>query len=841
MADKKGLRDRSAKAQNVVENNRVPYNRNSSGNNSSNAPTFSGRFYTGLLLAGVLLWSIYSLLQPFAPRNQYLNIFAPAGTKQDAIVKAMTDTGSLPNPSAVKLAFEGNTWKAISSDIKNPVAADTWKALARLLPAKLAGTKAEFKADAPDAIKRGLDLQGGLRVVLEAETVPSKEDLNVIRNIIESRVNATGVSEPLVQVQGDRRVVVEEPGLSQADQARALALLGQTAKLEFRMVKSEASQKKTADMTIADLGDEIMSGSDIRNATSGFSQLGAPQVNLELTPQGAIKFDNVTAANIGKQMAIVLDGKVKSAPNINQRISGGSAQITGSFTLEETNDLALVLRSGSFPVPVKIIETRAIGPTLGQDAIRQGFTASLIGVSAVVALLFLYYGFWFGLVAALGLLFSGLIIFGIFAGLGGVLTLPGIAGLVLTIGAAVDGNVISFERVKEELRNQKGLKQAIRAGFGHSLATILDVNFSHLLSALALYSYSTGPVKGFAVMLAVGVIASAFSNLVFSPWALEMLAQRIKFSAPQWFKTPNFDFMGLSRIITTASIILAFIGLGIILSKGFVYGVDFTSGTAFTVRANADVKSDTIRNLMDKVGVKGVTSTGASIVETSTPGISGKDFTVRVGELGQDDQAKMVTAFKTLPGGQVIQTEAVGPTVGNELRSNTIKAVLWALLFTLIYVAVRFDFILGIGSVLAVAHDVFIVMGLFALLGREFSITTVAAILTLIGYSLNDSIIVSDRIRENLKVMRGKPYVDIVNASINQTLSRTLMTSVATMLPLLALLVLGGPVLRDFSLVLLVGILVGTYSSIYIVSPMAVFFKEWQAKNQPIQGRKAKI
>ena len=245
------------------------------------------------------------------------------------------------------------------------------------------------------------------------------------------------------------------------------------------------------------------------------------------------------------------------------------------------------------------------------------------------------------------------------------------------------------------------------------------------------------------------------------------------------------------------------------------------------------------RSIIDTAGVKDVSSSGASIVESSTVGIVGKDFTVRVGELQKPDQDKLRSVFKKLEGGSVTQTETVGPAVGNELRSLTIQGVLIALLLTLIYVAIRFDIIFGVGSVVAVAHDVAICLGLYALLGREFTITTVAAILTLIGYSLNDSIIVSDRIRENLKVMRGESYSKIVNTSINQTLSRTIMTSVATMLPLVALLVFGGPVLRDFSLILLVGILVGTYSSIYIVAPMAVYYKDWQLSRSKA-GRTAK-
>jgi SecD/SecF fusion protein len=833
---------------------------NNYGNPNKRPPTSSGpsstsQLITGLVLLAAVLWSVYSLVKPFDARSEYLTVNPKAAVTPTAMKKALTDTGALPNPNAVKLVQTGIDYTITSNDPKAPLNKDTWTSLARLVPGKLAGATATYHADAPPAVKKGLDLQGGLRVVLEAvKANPTLEDMQQVRTVIENRVNQTGVAEPLVLLQGNNRILVELPGLSSADQDRALALLGKTAKLEFRIVKDAANGKKDSDMIAptgsalesVDLGPVGLTGEALQTAQTTFDQFtGAPIVSFQMTPKGAEQLNVFTTANTKKRMAIVLDGKVQSAPNINEPLSQ-SAQISGSFTLEEANDLSLVLRSGSLRVDLKTIETRAIGPTLGQDAIRSGFTASLIGVGAVILLLFGYYGFWFGLVAALGLLFSGLAIFGMLSGLGGVLTLPGIAGLVLTIGAAVDGNVISFERIKEELRSGKGLKSAIHSGFEHSFQTIADVNISHLLSAIALFQYATGPVKGFAVTLAVGVIASTFSNLVFSRWSLELLSSHIKLKARDWFATPNIHFMDAARVITTASVLLAIIGGAIIFAKGFTFGVDFTSGTSFTVRTAETVTSEQVRTIVGTAGVNGVTASSASIVESSTVGIKGKDFTVRVRELDkseknkQPEKNKLRAVFEKLEGGKVSQTETVSPAVGNELRSLTIQGVLIALLLTLIYVAIRFDIIFGVGSVVAVAHDVAICLGLYALLGREFTITTVAAILTLIGYSLNDSIIVSDRIRENLKLMRGESYSNIVNTSINQTLSRTIMTSVATMLPLLSLLVFGGPVLRDFSLILLIGILVGTYSSIYIVAPMAVYYKDWQlSRSKAVKTAKA--
>jgi SecD/SecF fusion protein len=709
-----------------------------------------------------------------------------------------------------------------------------------------------YSADGYKFIKLGLDLQGGLRIALEPKDPafnPSKDQLDTLKTIVENRVNSLGVAEPLVQTQGTRRVLVELPGLTQEDQDNAIGLVGETGKLTFQLVKREALTRvqttnanlqpgqQPDDITLADLEPALpgVDGSAISNAQPATNQQGAWEVAFQIKPGSSQAFGDFTGKNIGRNMAIVLDGEIKSYPTIQAALPSGG-QITGSFDVKEATNLAFVLKSGSLPFEIKPAEIRAIGPTLGADAIQSGAIAAVSGVGLVFVLGFVYYGFWFGLVIALGLLFSGLAIVGILGGLGSVLTLPGIAGLVLTIGAAVDGNVISFERIKEELRRGKGIKGSIGAGFGHSLATIVDVNLSHLLSAFALYNYSSGPVKGFAVTLMVGVVASVFSNLVFSKWMLEQMAKVRDFSAPQWFTTPKVDFIKAAPIVTTLSVALAILGAGILGTKGLQYGVDFTSGTAITLKANETVTVEGVREVLEGAKIKGAEAAGAVIQRSPNPAsVGGASFIVKVQELDQARTDTLKKAFDKLPGASVQQTETVGPAVGDELRTQTIYAMGLGLLLILVYVAFRFDIIFGVGSILAVIHDVAIVLGMYALLGNEFTIATVAAVLTLIGYSLNDSIIVSDRMRENLKLMKGETFKNIVNASINQTLSRTLMTSLATLLPLVTLFFFGGPVLRDFSLILIVGIVIGTYSSIYIVAPAVVFYENWitNRRNRP--------
>ncbi|WP_276955785.1 protein translocase subunit SecD [Allomeiothermus silvanus] len=704
-------------------------------------------------------------------------------------------------------------------------------------------------------IKLGLDLQGGLRIVLEPTTSNfTRQDLDVARTVIENRVNALGVAEPLVQIQGNRRIVVELPGLSKADEDRAIRLIGQTAVLEFRILNENAqgltvadiNQQKRANPNLdtksleqrlfkqSDLGPVLLTGKDLANAQATFDQFGRPQVSLTFTGEGAKKFEEVTRQNIGRRLAVVLDGKVFTAPTIRSAISGGQAVIEGLSGLEEASEIALVLRSGSLPISLREAETRAIGPTLGQDAIRSGIYAGIVGTVLIFVLIFAYYGFWLGLAAALGLIYTSVLILGIISGLSATLTLPGIAGLILTLGAAVDGNVLSFERIKEEIKHGKRFRQAIPGGFQHSIITILDVNACHLLAAAALYQYSTGPVKGFAVMLAVGVVASVFSNLVFSRWLLDRIAERREVKPLYWVWGSRFQFMKWARYITTFSLILAVIAGSIALVKGFNLGIDFTGGTAFTVRTGDKTTTEDIRSFLSQAGIPGAAGNEAIITAVATQ--QGREYTVRVRQLTEENRIQLERLFQERLSAQVLQSETVGPSVGSELRRNTIYAVLIGLALIMVYVAFRFDWMFGLGSIIAVAHDVAIVAGMYSLFGLEFTIPTVAALLTIIGYSLNDSIIISDRIRENLKdpQNRGKSYREIFDLAINQTLSRTVMTTLTTLLPVIALLFLGGSVLRDFSLAITVGIFVGTYSSIYVVSALVVAWKTRQAQRQKL-------
>ncbi len=704
-------------------------------------------------------------------------------------------------------------------------------------------------APAGDTLTLGLDLQGGLRVVLQSEEPdPAPEDLQAARNIIENRVNEFGVAEPLIQTSGGDRIIVELPGLTSADQDRALDLIGQQAVLEFALVRPEANALATAQLTLDNLEETVFTGEIIRTASADFDRVGGaslgPAVFFEIKRENAGDFGDFTGSNVGRRMAIVLDGTIITAPTLQSRISD-SGQITGIESLEEATDIALVLRSGSLPINLQVQEVRAIGPTLGQDSIAAGRTAALIGGAAVVVAILAYYGPVFGGVLTVGVAMALLFVFGILAGLGAALTLPGLAGLVLTIGAAVDGNVISFERIKEELREGHGLRLSMKRGFGNSLSAIIDANVTTLLAAGALYQYTSGPVRGFAITLAIGIVAAVFVNTVVVPWMLDLVSTRVKNPLmPKGFYAIGlrFRFVRRAPIVMAISAVLALGAIGVVSVRGLELSTDFTGGTSLLLQGESELTVDTVRTAIDQLGFEGVDGGAATVVAVEDDVLGDHLVSVRVGLTQNEDVAdQFPSELAAALNASLLQADFVGPAVGADLRRGAFYAVGVALALILLYVSWRFwpTWIVAIAAVIAAVHDVGITLGAIDLLGAEFSIPVLAAMLFVVGYSLNDSIIIADRIRENLKKVRDRSYEEVVDLSVNQTLSRTLMTSGTTLLPVLALLLFGGSVLRDFSITLLIGIGVGTYSSIFILSPLVVWFKGRQRSAVRASARRA--
>ncbi len=694
--------------------------------------------------------------------------------------------------------------------------------------------------DPTGTLRLGLDLQGGLRVVLQAETPdPEIDDLLAARNIIENRVNEFGVAEPLVQTSGGDRIIVELPGLTAEDQQRALDLIGQQAVLEFRLVRPQSQGLSTFDMTLADLEDIAFTGEIIRTARADFERIGAttlgPAVFFEIRAQDTRAFGDFTGSNIGRRMAIVLDDQIQTAPTLNSRISD-SGQITGIGSLDEASDIALVLRSGSLPFNLNVEEIRSIGPTLGQDSINAGRTAAFIGGAAVILFIVAFYGPLFGGALSVGLGLVMLFVFGLLAGLGAALTLPGLAGLVLTIGAAVDGNVISFERVREELRAGKGLRVALRNGFGNSLSAIIDANVTTLLAAAALYQYTAGPVRGFAITLAIGIVSAVFVNTVVVPWMLQVASQYTKktFMRPGMF-FEHLKFVKHARIALPLSAFLALASILLLTFLGLRLSTDFTGGQSVLLRVPDGTQAADVRALLDTPDFERVSSSATAIVEVDDPTIAGQLLSVRVGLTESAEGADTFpTQLATAVGGEVLSADFVGPAIGADLRRGAILAVLVAFGLILVYTSWRFwpNWTVAIGTVVATVHDVGLVLGFLDLVRAEFSIPVLAALLFVVGYSLNDSIVISDRIRENLGKVRDRSFADIVDLSVSQTLPRTVVTSMTTLLPVLALFFFGGSVLRDFSMTLLVGILVGAYSSVFVLAPIVVYLGTLQRKRR---------
>ena len=511
-----------------------------------------------------------------------------------------------------------------------------------------------------------------------------------------------------------------------------------------------------------------------------------------------------------------------SAPVIREKIPSGHAQITGTFSVDEANDLAIVLRAGALPAPVEIIEERTVGPMLGKDSIEKGIRAILVGGLIVLTFMAGYY-LLAGLIADFALFLNIILITGGLSYFHGTLTLPGIAGLVLTIGMAVDANVLIFERIREESNLGKSLRAAIQSGFNRAFRTILDSNITTLIAALVLFQFGTGPVRGFATILSIGIISSMFTALVVTRLLLDLLTHgktKInKLSMLRIIGQTKINFISFRKFAYIISIAVIVIGLFSFQKRGEGnYGIDFTGGTIQQFRFEKPVEAQDIRNALKDIGLG-----SASIQHFGNK----REVIIRSFEMDSEhiiDEFKQVFKENKF---DIMRVEKVGPSVGKDLRGKAIKALGIAILFMVVYISLRFEFRFAVAAIVALLHDLLITLGAISLTHREISAPVIAALLTIVGYSINDTIVVFDRIRENRKLMQRVTYKEIINVSINQTLSRTILTSLTTLAVILSLYFLGGEVINTFAFVLMVGVIVGTYSSIFIASPILI---DWPSK-----------
>ncbi|NQT46584.1 MAG: protein translocase subunit SecD [Candidatus Omnitrophica bacterium] len=703
--------------------------------------------------------------------------------------------------------------------------------------------------------------------------------------IIRNRIDQFGVLEPTIQRQGVDKIIIQLPGIT--DRQRAIDIIGKTAHLEFKIVEEdpdllrtafdieeeveEAPQESFPEDVVADpqepsegteefetkvakaledtlkkaelqkrlegyelkkLGKEtilvkkeaVLTGETLVEATVAFSQSGfnEPYVSLTFNNKGGAIFAKVTSTNIGRRLAIVLDGVIKSAPVIRERIPSGRAQITGNFSVDEANDLAIILNAGALPAPIKIVEERTVGPTLGKDSVQRGMRAIAMGGMAVLLFMAAYYLFA-GLVADFALFLNIAIILGALSYLNATLTLPGIAGLVLTIGMAVDANVLIFERIREESKVGKVLRAAIDSGYKKAFLTILDSNVTTLITALILFQFGTGPVKGFATTLSIGILASMFSALVVTRFVLNRFVSSgfQKLRMFQLVKNPNINFISKRKIAYVVSLVLIVIGLFTFYKKGEKnFGIDFTGGSIQQFAFQDPISNDLLRGSLEKIGL------GDALLQRFG---DDKEVIIRT---PKDEASRMSKQFADdIPENQseLLRVESVGPSVGHDLRSKALWALFYSMIGICIYVSFRFEFRFAIAAIIALLHDVLIAVGAIAITGREISLPVIAALLTVVGYSINDTIVIFDRIREDRKLMRKDSYETIINTSINQTLSRTVLTSLTTLIVVATLYFLGGEVINDFAFVLLVGVVVGTYSSVYIASPILI---DWPGRRR---------
>ncbi len=589
-------------------------------------------------------------------------------------------------------------------------------------------------------------------------------------------------------------------------------------------------------------------GDVISDAQQVFDQLGAnPEVSMTMNSKGTKQWAKMTTANVGKFVAVVLDDYVYSAPRVNDAITTGRTSIMGQFTIDEAQDLANALKSGKLPAAAKIIESDVVGASLGKEAIDSGTYSFIIALIIVLLWMIFYYG-KAGIFSDIALVLNILFIFGVLTSFGAVLTLPGIAGIVLTIGMSVDANVLIYERIKEELNKGKGLKEGINDGFGGALSSILDANVTTLLTGIILYVFGTGPVKGFATTLMIGIITSLFSAIFITRLLIEWYVnkdRKLTFNTnitKNWFKDINIDFLKKRKMSFVISGIILVIGIGSLLTNGLNYGVDFKGGRTYTVRFAENVSPPEIASsLKDAFGSSPEVKTFGSANQlkiTTKYKIDDYGVTVEdeIQQLLYEGLASFIPndisyeAFKGAENDQnvgIMKFYMVGPTIADDIKQAAFWAIIGSLIVVFLYILVRFrKWQFSLGAVAAVFHDVLIVLSIFSLFYKilpfdmEIGQSFIAAILTVVGYSLNDTVVIFDRIREFDNKHPGWKYARTVNTALSSTLGRTINTSLTTLIVLLAIFLFGGDSIKGFMFALIIGIIVGTYSSLFIASPI---------------------
>jgi len=709
-------------------------------------------------------------------------------------------------------------------------------------------------------ITLGLDLRGGTSFLIrlkpavddttgkERPITPQAVDQAV--EVIRKRVDQMGTSEPVITPTGADRILVQIPGLATEQLDDVRKQLQQVAKLDFRIVHPDSNRLVPAIESKQQILDPAwtllpmkegkgvegqkllvhripdITGEHVKDAGARYDMEGW-KILIDFDKQGGDTFFELTKAmrKDKDKFAIVLDGKILSAPTtqVEGGISGGSCVITGKFSESEARNLSSALLN-PLQNPVEIEEERSASASLGADAIKSGQHAGLLGVALITLVMLVYYRLS-GFFANIGLIVTMLVIFGCLAMLHAVLTLPGIAGIILTLGMAVDANVLIFERLREELAAGKSFKVAVEHAFDRAFTAIFDANVTTLISSFILFIMASGPVKGFAVALTIGVIASLFSSLIVSRMFFSWAIEKGKLSSVTMMhivQGTKVNFLGYRKIAIGISFAVIVATMGVFASRGEKnYSIDFKGGDLLVLEAVGPKPEDgAVREVCEGLKFK-------EVVVQSEKSASGTDYvTVRSPKQTRTEIKDALLAKFPEAKFKVNKSETVGSLVGDELKKTSGIALLLGIIGTMIYVTLRFEFSFAVGAIVALLHDLIITVGAFAVFDRELSLITVGAILTIGGYSINDTIVVFDRIRETIKSGRPGSLEQIMNQSVNEMLGRTILTSCATLIPSIGLFLFGGPVLRDFAFAILVGVITGTYSSVFIAAPIVLWWSK---------------
>ena len=719
-------------------------------------------------------------------------------------------------------------------------------------------------------IKKGIDLQGGSSFTVQlnktTDEVTGKEvpispsALDEVMGIMERRLNPDARLDLVQQKQGADRVIIQMPGISNEEMAEVRETIERVAKLEFRIVHPNSAsvldriknggavepgwielpaRDKENDVPLLVRNRIDLDGKYVNKAYAFLSPQTGWTINLDFNSEGAKKFGELTKAHVGDRLAVIIDGEIISAPNLNEAIMGGSAVISGSFKEMEARDLANGLEN-PLENPLDIVLERSTDPTYGADTIKQGIFAGVAGLAATLLFLLIYYRVA-GVIALVGLAVNILVLFGAMAMFGFTLTMPGIAGILLTIGIAIDANVLIYERLREEMTAGKSLWAAVQAAYEKAFSAIFDANVTTLITAVILFMVASGTIKGFAVTLTIGIFASLFAALLVTRvcygWLIrerEEMGGVKKLQFMSILRDRVYEPLSKRKVTTMISTALLLFSLAMLVIKGPKnFGIDFRGGDIITYSLHGDeaFTSDDVVGALDGFEVVGEDGASVPVGEIVAQGQSGAtgNYVIVKTEPGRAE-AVIDKLGETIASGVKYQKDTVGPTIGGELARSSALALMLGLVGILLYVTFRFEFAFAIGAIVALIHDIIIAFGIVSLSGREISLMLVGAFLTIAGYSINDTIVVFDRIRELLKTKKGN-VEDIMNEAISTTLNRTILTSVTTLIMVLTLYIFGGPSLRDFAFAIIIGVLIGTYSSIFVASPIVLWWSGRGGKN----------